>query len=76
LSIGTEFDAVVSRMQTYLKVAIGEIEGGGSGESEEALLAGLAEFAARYTMQEQHDVHPSVAAAFRQGREMAPAARE
>jgi hypothetical protein len=29
-------------------------------ENEEVLLAGLAELAARYTMQEQHDVHASL----------------
>ena len=34
-------------------------------ESEEVLLAGLAELAGRYTMQEQHDIHANVTGAMR-----------
>jgi len=76
LSIGAEFAESVRRMQVKLKAAIDEMRCGLPGESEEAMLAGLAEFTGRYTMQEQHDIHASLTGALRRGEEIAPAARE
>lgn len=60
LSIGAEFTGTVNGLQNRLKVAIAEMRCGLPSENEEVLLAGLAELAARYTMQEQHDVHASL----------------
>jgi len=60
LSIGAEFTESVGRTHLKLKAAIDEMQGGLSGESEEEMLAGLEEFAACYTMQEQHDIHARV----------------
>jgi methyl-accepting chemotaxis protein len=65
LSIGAEFAATVNGLQNSLKAAIEEMRRGLPSESEEVLLAGLAELAGRYTMQEQHDIHANVTGAMR-----------
>jgi hypothetical protein len=65
LSIGAEFAATVNGLQISLQAAIEKMRRGLPAESEEVLLAGLAELAARYTMREQHDIHASLTGAMR-----------
>ncbi len=60
LSVGAVFVESVSRAQSKLKAVTDEMSCGLSSESEVALRMGLAEFAVRYTMQEQHEIHALV----------------
>jgi hypothetical protein len=73
LSIGAEFAGTVNGLQNRLKATIEEMRCGLPSEKEEVLLAGLAELAARYTMQEQHDIHASLTGVMRMAAAPAPA---
>ncbi len=73
LSIGVEFAHTVNGLQNGLQAAIEEMRCCLPSENEEVLLAGLAELAARYTMQEQHDIHANLTGAMRMAAAPLPA---